>query len=166
MLFRRPFVDTSPPALLVAVLWFSHCLLRPKSSSVIGTWSSRARVFFTSWAACDGHVPYILPYLVALGGFWCSIAVGDLLSTARVLHAPSSVVLLPIAESVLDVFQFVFNRMYLIVCFGLDLAWSLRLSTDCDRLHSASRGSYLNAEAHFCWLGLFVPTINMFWVLG
>jgi hypothetical protein len=48
MLFRRPFVDTSPPALLVAVLWFSHCLLRPKSSSVIGTWSSRARVFFTS----------------------------------------------------------------------------------------------------------------------
>jgi len=62
-------------------------------------------------------------------------------------------------------FQLVFNRMYLIVCSGLNLACSLRLSTDCDRLHSARRGSYLNAETHFCWLSLFVATINMFWVL-
>jgi hypothetical protein len=72
---------------------------------------------------------------VAPGGFWCSTAARDLLSAARVLHAPSSVVLLPTAESVLDVFQLVFNRMYLIVYSGLDLAWSLCLSTDCDQLH-------------------------------
>jgi hypothetical protein len=31
----------------------------------------------------------------------------------------------------------------------------------CDRLYSASSGFYVNAEAPFCWLGLFIATVGM-----
>jgi hypothetical protein len=43
--FCRPLVDMCPPSLLAAVLWSNYCLLRSESSSVIGAWSSRVRVF-------------------------------------------------------------------------------------------------------------------------
>jgi hypothetical protein len=46
-LIHRLLVDTRPPAMLVVVLWFSRCPLRTESSSGIGAWSSRARVFYT-----------------------------------------------------------------------------------------------------------------------
>jgi hypothetical protein len=91
-LFRRPLADTYPPTLLAAVLWFSHCLLRLKGSPVIGTWSSRARVFFTPWATRESQVLSLLPCLVVPGGLWCSAAAWDLPVAARVLHKPSPVV--------------------------------------------------------------------------
>jgi hypothetical protein len=129
-LFHRPLVDTRPPALLAVVLQFYRCLLRPKCSLVTGAWSSHARVFFTPWAACDGHVSSLLPCLVVFGGLWCSAVAEDLPVPARVLYLPSPGVL-----SFDDSFCFgrflVFDyRLYLIVCSVLDLAWSLLLSTD------------------------------------
>jgi hypothetical protein len=38
----------------------------------------------------------------------------------------------------------------------------IALCTDCfDRLHSASSSFYVIAEAHFCWLGLFVAIVGI-----
>jgi hypothetical protein len=56
-LLRRPLVYTRPPTLLVILLWLSN-------SSVNDAWSLRARVFYTLWAARDGHVPLLLSCLV------------------------------------------------------------------------------------------------------
>jgi hypothetical protein len=70
-LIHRPLVDMRPPALLVVVLWLSRCPLLPESSSVIGAWSSHARVYYTLWAARDGHVLHLLSCLVVPGGFLC-----------------------------------------------------------------------------------------------
>jgi hypothetical protein len=87
---------------------------------VTGAWSSRARVFSTPWAARDGYVPPLLPYLVAIGSLWCSAVAGDLLAPARVLHAPSPVVLLPTSASVFGCFLVLDFRLYLAVCSELD----------------------------------------------
>jgi hypothetical protein len=46
-LFHSPIVDTRPLAVLIIVLWFRSCLLRPGSSAVIDAWYPRARVFYT-----------------------------------------------------------------------------------------------------------------------
>jgi hypothetical protein len=145
--------------------------LSPSSGSAAASFGRKAH----RWSARGHHAPgcssHLEPLMMATIRTFCLVWWRPEVSGARLLQGVfcrrrvSSVVLLPTAEYVLDVFQLVFNRMYLIVCYGLALAWSLHLSTDCDRLHSARRGLYLNAEAHFCWLSLFVATINMFWVL-
>jgi len=72
-MFCSPLVYMRPPTLLAAILWLSCCLLRPESSSVIGAWSSRARVFYTLWATRDGHIPHLL---LCLGGAWGFLVLG------------------------------------------------------------------------------------------
>jgi hypothetical protein len=121
-LFRCPLVDTHPLVVLVVVLRFCRCVIRPERSPVTGAWSSRARVFSTSWAARDGYVPPLLPCLVAIGSLWCSAAAGDLLAQARVLHAPPPAVLLPTSASVFWCYLVLDFRLYLTVCSGVDLA--------------------------------------------
>jgi hypothetical protein len=113
-LFCHPLVDTRPPALLAAVLWFSRHLLRLKSSSVIGTWSSLARVFFTPLATRDGHAPSLLLCLVAPEGFWCLAAAGDLVMACVCHTCHLQWCFLPMATYVLDVFL-VFDRLYLTI---------------------------------------------------
>jgi hypothetical protein len=130
-MFRRPMVDTRPLALLVVVLRFCRCLLRPKSSPVNGAWSLHARVFFTIWAARDSHVPSLLPCLVEFGGLWCLAYAGDLPVPARVLHASSSIVLSSDDSFCFGCFLVLEYRLYLTICSVLDLAWSLLLSTNC-----------------------------------
>jgi len=92
---------------------------------VIGAWSSRASVFFTPWAARNGHVPSLLPCLVAPEGLWCSATAGDLPVAARVLHTLSLVVF-----SSDDRFCF---RCFLVFDSLLCVRFSLvlLLSTDC-----------------------------------
>jgi hypothetical protein len=81
----------------------------------------------------------------------CSVAAGDMSASARVVHTPSPAVHYSDDSSFFGCFLVIDYRLYLIVCSVLDLAWSLLLAQIvCDRLHSARRGSYVNAEAHFC----------------
>lgn len=113
-LFRHPLVDTRPPALLAAVLWFSRRLLRPKSSSVIGTWFSLVRVFFTHSATHDGHATSLLLCLVAPEGFWRLAAVGDLLMACVCHTCHLQWCFLSTATYILGVFL-VFDRLYLTI---------------------------------------------------
>jgi hypothetical protein len=146
-LFRHSLVDTRPPALLTVVLRFCRCLLRPNNSPLTGAWSARARGLVTPWAARVDHVSASVDVLGGVRWNWCLVAAGDLPAAARVPHAPSRAVHYSDDSSFFKCFPVLDCRLYLIVCSVLDLAWSLMI---CDRLHSASKGSYVNTEAHLC----------------
>jgi hypothetical protein len=75
-MFRQSLVDTRLPALLAVVLRFCRCLLRPESSLLPGTWSSRARGFVTPWAACDDHVSTPVAVLDGVRWIWVRLLQG------------------------------------------------------------------------------------------
>jgi hypothetical protein len=52
--------------------------------------------------------------------------------------------------------------LYLTVCSVLDYPDHCFLARIvCDRLHNVSSGFYVNADASFCWPGLFVTTVSI-----
>lgn len=68
-LFCQSMVDTRLPALLAVVLRFCRCLLRPESSPLTGTWSSRASgLSFIGSRVMTTFSP-LLPCLMVFGGF-------------------------------------------------------------------------------------------------
>jgi hypothetical protein len=117
--FHSPPVDTLPFSVLIVVLWFRCCLLRPDNSAVTSVWHPRARVFFKLWAARDGHVPYLCRagcpgVLIALGG--CRVVSCGGACAARAISGGVS----SDGRACFGCF-FAFNRLYLTVCFRFDL---------------------------------------------
>jgi len=88
---------------------------------VIGAWFSRARVFFSFWARVMATL-----HIFAVSGGVQGFAVAGV---CPVTHAPSPVVFPPTTVPAWGVFL-AFDRLYLTVCFELDLSWPLLLSTD------------------------------------
>jgi hypothetical protein len=54
----------------------------------------------------------------------------------------------------------VFYKLYLTVCSVSDYLGHCFVHRLYDRLHSASSSFYVIAEAHFCWLDLFVANVG------
>jgi hypothetical protein len=69
-LFHSPPGDTRPLSMLIVVLWFRRCLLRPGCSAVTGAWFPRARVLFTIWPRVWARF-VSLPCRVVSQGFSC-----------------------------------------------------------------------------------------------
>jgi hypothetical protein len=78
--------------------------------------------FITPWAARDDHISASVAVLGGVRWIWCSVAAGDMPAAVRVPHALSSAVHYSDDSSFFGCFFVIDYRLYLIVCFVLDLA--------------------------------------------